>query len=48
MMKRYRNQNGRSGASAVELALLLPFLVFLFVITVDFGRIFYYSLTLTN
>jgi Flp pilus assembly protein TadG len=47
-MKRYRNTTSRSGASAVELALLLPFLVFLFVITIDFGRVYYYSLTLTN
>ena len=32
----------------VELAVLLPLLVFLFVIAVDFARIFYYSVTLTN
>jgi Flp pilus assembly protein TadG len=32
----------------VELAVLLPFLIFLFVIAVDFARIFYYSVTLTN
>lgn len=32
----------------VELAVLLPLLIFLFVIAVDFGRVFYYSLTLTN
>jgi Flp pilus assembly protein TadG len=38
----------RRGAAAVELALLLPFLGFLFVITLDFGRIFYYTLTLEN
>lgn len=32
----------------VELAVLLPLLVFLFVITVDFARVFYFSLTLQN
>src|SRR5881227_3723666 len=36
------------GAAAVEFALLLPFLVFLFVIAVDWGRIFYYSITCEN
>jgi len=38
----------RRGAAVVELAVLLPLLVFLFVIAVDFGRIFYFSVTLTN
>lgn len=32
----------------VELALLLPLLVLLFVIAVDFARVFYFSVTLTN
>jgi Flp pilus assembly protein TadG len=32
----------------VELALLLPFLMFLFVVCIDFGRVFYYSQTLAN
>jgi Flp pilus assembly protein TadG len=32
----------------VELAVLLPLLVFLFVITVDFARIYYFSVTLQN
>lgn len=36
------------GVAAVELAILLPFLVFLFVICFDFARVFYYSQTLTN
>jgi Flp pilus assembly protein TadG len=36
------------GAAAVEFALLLPFLAFLFVIAVDWARIFYYSITVTN
>jgi Flp pilus assembly protein TadG len=38
----------RAGAAAVELALLLPLLVFLFVVGTDFARVFYLSLTLTN
>jgi Flp pilus assembly protein TadG len=38
----------RRGAAAVELAILLPFLAFLFVIAVDWSRIFYYSLTVDN
>ena len=38
----------RRGASVVELALLLPLLAFLFVIAVDFGRVFYFSVTLQN
>jgi len=36
------------GAAVVELAVLLPLLAFLFVIAVDFARVFYYSVTLTN
>jgi Flp pilus assembly protein TadG len=32
----------------VEFALLLPFLAFMFVIAVDWARIFYYSITVTN
>ena len=38
----------RKGAAAVEFAILLPFLAFLFVAAVDWGRIFYYSVTVTN
>ena len=44
-----RNRSARrQGAAAVELAVLAPFLVFLFVIAVDWSRIFYYSLTVNN
>ncbi len=32
----------------VELAILLPLLIFLFVVAVDFARIFYFSVTLTD
>ena len=38
----------REGAQAVELAILLPFLAFMFVIVIDWARIFYYSITVTN
>jgi Flp pilus assembly protein TadG len=38
----------RPGAATVELAVLLPILAFLFVIAVDYGRVFYYSLTIEN
>lgn len=38
----------RPAAATVELALLLPFLAFLFVIAVDWSRIFYYSMIVTN
>ena len=38
----------RRGVAAVELALLLPLLAFIFVVGTDFARIFYVSLTLTN
>jgi Flp pilus assembly protein TadG len=34
--------------AVVELAVLLPLLVMLFLVTVDFARVFYFSLTLTN
>jgi Flp pilus assembly protein TadG len=38
----------RHAAATVELAILLPFLMFLFLVAVDWGRIFYYSEILTN
>jgi Flp pilus assembly protein TadG len=38
----------RRGAAVVELAVMLPLLVLLFLVTVDFARVYYYSLTLTN
>ena len=45
-----RRRNGKRcrGAAAVELAVLLPFLMFVFVIAVDWARVFYFSVTLTN
>ena len=38
----------RPGIAAVELAILLPLLAFLFVVAVDFTRLFYYTLTVQN
>ena len=43
-----RGGTSRRGASTAELAILLPLLVYLFVIAVDWGRIFYYSLAIEN
>src|SRR5947209_8111045 len=45
---RPRTPRMRRGIAAAELAVLLPFLCFLFVITVDFARIFYCLLTVAN
>jgi Flp pilus assembly protein TadG len=38
----------RPGAAATECALLLPILCFFFVVAVDYGRVFYYTVTVTN
>jgi Flp pilus assembly protein TadG len=38
----------RRGATVVELAIVLPFLLFLFVIAIDYARIFYYGVILEN
>lgn len=46
MQKNRRRQ--RSGVATLELALLLPLLMFLFVLALDWGRIFYYSQILEN
>jgi len=45
---RHPQRNDRRGVAAVELAVLSPFLMFLFVLAVDYGRIFYSSVTITN
>jgi Flp pilus assembly protein TadG len=45
-MRRHRQL--RKGVAAVEFAILLPFLAFMFVVAVDWCRIFYYSVTVTN
>jgi Flp pilus assembly protein TadG len=36
------------GVAVVELAVLLPLLILLFMISIDFARVFYFSLSLTN
>jgi Flp pilus assembly protein TadG len=38
----------RRGVAAVEFALLLPLLCLIFIGTVDFCRVYYYSLTVSN
>jgi Flp pilus assembly protein TadG len=38
----------RRGAAVVELAVLLPLLTFLFVVAVDYARVFYYTVTIAN
>ena len=46
--RRNSKSGGRRGASVVELAICLPLLVFLFVIAVDFARVYFVSITLAN
>lgn len=43
-----RVREDRRGVAAVELAVLLPLLMFLFLITVDWARIVYYTLTVNS
>jgi Flp pilus assembly protein TadG len=38
----------RRGATVVEMALMLPFLLFLFVVAVDYARVFHYGTILEN
>jgi Flp pilus assembly protein TadG len=44
----YRERARRRGAAATELAILLPFIVLLLVIALDYCRVFYYSQTLRS
>jgi Flp pilus assembly protein TadG len=48
MTSHIKPRKTRHGAAAVELALLLPLLCFLFVIAVDYARVFYFTMTVTN
>jgi Flp pilus assembly protein TadG len=44
-----RNACGsRRGTAATEMAILLPVFAFLLVATIDYARVFYYGVTLTN
>lgn len=43
-----RSRRQRRGASTVELAILLPFICFMFALAVDYARIFYFAVTLEN
>jgi Flp pilus assembly protein TadG len=43
-----RRHGPRRAVATVEMALLLPFLAFLFVVAVDYARIFYFAVTLEN
>lgn len=47
MLYRTKQAAGRRTAvAATELAILLPFLMFMWVITIDWARIFYYAVTI--
>jgi Flp pilus assembly protein TadG len=50
MVKRIpsRRMSQRRGTAAVELAVCLPFLIFIFIGCLDYGRIFYGALTTNN
>lgn len=45
---RYRHPGARRGTATVELAVLLPFLMMLFLFAFDFARVFYYTITIEN
>jgi Flp pilus assembly protein TadG len=45
---RRRRTESRRGVAAVELAVLLPFLVFLAVIAADWARLMYYTMAIEN
>ena len=46
LARTHRRFPARRGAAAVELAFLLPFLVYLGVIATDWARLFYYTITI--
>jgi len=43
-----RNDRRRHGAATVELAVVLPFMVLVLLIAIDYCRIFYYTITMEN
>jgi Flp pilus assembly protein TadG len=48
MRRRRLIASGRHGTATLELALVLPFLILLVLVGVDFARIYYHNLTLIN
>jgi Flp pilus assembly protein TadG len=44
----HRPHSRRRGSASVELAILLPFLVALFLFAADFARVFYVTITIEN
>lgn len=48
LAKSLRKSSDRRGVAAVELAILLPFLTFIALATIDFCRVFYYAMTVEN
>ncbi len=48
LLRQNPKRTSRRGAATVELAVLLPFLAFLFVIGVDWSRIFFTTMTIEN
>jgi len=48
ILARKTNRTLRSAAATVELAVLLPFLMAMFLGVVDFGRLFFFSMTVDN
>jgi Flp pilus assembly protein TadG len=48
VVRGYRAGQGRRGTAAVEFAVLLPFLVLIFLFAIDFGRILYFTITIEN
>ena len=47
-MTLHRRRQSDAGGALVELALVMPVLVLIFVATIDFGRVFYLSQSLTD
>jgi Flp pilus assembly protein TadG len=43
-----KRESSRTGIAAIELAVLLPFLALVFVVAVDWSRVFYDSVTINN
>jgi Flp pilus assembly protein TadG len=44
----YKSRQRRKGVAAAEMAVLLPLLITLFVIALDWSRIIYYAVTVSN